>query len=421
MSIPSPLHAQYTRAGVTLQPYTLAQEPKVVHGAPAQADAAPPWQPAELVSNHGPLEFEYATMRRSAGLIDMAHRATVLITGADRVSFLQRMITQDLVGKKQPLPPLASVDSFWLNRKGRIDADLRLMLLRDRLVVDLDLHAVDRLISTLGAYVFAEDIQMQDVTQFWHRLGLHGPASAEILSQAGELLEGDPSLANSCTRWHIAGVEVLADHRPLTGERGYELTIPVDGVEQVHRALLDAGGWPGSDPFTVEDRPEGPPPASRVRPVGWHAFNIARIEAGIPLYYLDFGPDSLPHESSVVDSRIRFDKGCYLGQEIVARMQSLGHPKQRLVSLDLVGTSPDPAGVPQPLGGSPVLIELDGARESVGTVTSSTISPVLGGRPICMAMVRWAQSQPGTHLDVPAEGELLKATVRDKLRFWPAD
>ena len=63
--------------------------------------------------------------------------------------------------------------------------------------------------------------------------------------------------------------------------------------------------------------------------------NAARIEAGTPLYNLDFGPTSLPHESAIVDQRVRFDKGCYLGQEVVARMQSLGHPTQRLVSLEI--------------------------------------------------------------------------------------
>lgn len=425
MTIPSPLQPSYLRLQVPLQPYILdalehQPTPASPSPSPVQTDQA---TVPSLVQAHAPLEFEYATLRRSAGLIDMAHRATIEITGPERIDFLQRMLTQDLVGKRSPLPPLASRDSFWLNRKGRIDADIRLMLLPDRILVDVDIHAAERFITTLNAYLITEDCTLTDRTQDFHRLGLHGPASIAILAETGERIDGDPANADTVSRWNIAGAEVIVDRRDLTGEIGLELTIPADAVQTVHDALLKAGGWTGSDPFTSDHHLDEVPASSRIRPIGWHAFNIARIEAGTPLYYLDFGPENLPHESGVVESRIRFDKGCYLGQEIVARMQSLGHPKQRIVSLDLAPdatNATDPASVPQPMGGSPVLAEVNEAREVVGAVTSSTISPVLGARPICFAMVKWAFTETGTQVEVPAEGEILKATVRDRLRYWPA-
>src|SRR6185436_21150893 len=84
------------------------------------------------------------------------------------------------------------------------------------------------------------------------------------------------------------------------------------------------------------------------RRIGWHAYNIARLEAGWPIFNIDFGPDSLPHETGVLNDRVSFKKGCYLGQEVVARMQSLGHPKQRLVGLKAVEeTGADEDRVPE--------------------------------------------------------------------------
>ncbi len=384
-----------------------------------------------LVAAHAPVAFEYASLRRSAGLIDLAHRATIEITGSDRIGFLQRMLTQDLVGVRQPLPPLACVDSFWCNRKGRIDADLRLTLLEDRVLVDVDFHARQRFIETLDAFLIADDCELVDVTDRWHRLGLHGPASRSVLEQAAQLISGDPSAPNTASVWRFSapGDErepplVIADHRPVLGTLGYELSVEATQVEAVVNALFAATGWEDRDPFAaidpaaIDETPGADVAAARLRPVGWHAYNAARIEAGTPLYNLDFGPTSLPHETSVVADRVRFDKGCYLGQEVVARMQSLGHPKQRLVGLEIGTDAAVGDDIPQPIEGAAVLAETDGSRETVGVVTSSTISPMLGGKPIAFAMVKWAHSDPGSSVEVTAEGQVLKATVRESLVYW---
>jgi folate-binding protein YgfZ len=141
-----------------------------------------------------------------------------------------------------------------------------------------------------------------------------------------------------------------------------------------------------------------------LRPAGWHAFNIARIEAGSPLYYIDFGPDSLPAETGVLEDRVSFKKGCYLGQEVVARMHSRGHSKQVLVGVDF-DTVPDPTtGFPlQPLGGTPVHLAtpVTGKDEPVGMVTSSTLSPMNGSRPVALVQLKQAHIAPGTALVVP--------------------
>ncbi|MCC7406605.1 MAG: aminomethyltransferase family protein, partial [Phycisphaeraceae bacterium] len=137
------------------------------------------------------------------------------------------------------------------------------------------------------------------------------------------------------------------------------------------------------------------------RGIGWMAYNTARIEAGSPLFHVDFGPDSLPHETAILSQAVSFTKGCYLGQEIVARMQSLGHPKRLLVGLRL----PDDR---LPIAGSQVLTA-DG--QVVGAVTSSTLSPLLGQTAIALAVVKWGRHEPGTTLRVAAEGAIVDARV----------
>ncbi|MDX9910759.1 MAG: glycine cleavage T C-terminal barrel domain-containing protein [Phycisphaerales bacterium] len=157
-----------------------------------------------------------------------------------------------------------------------------------------------------------------------------------------------------------------------------------------------------------------------MRPAGWFACNIARIEAGTPLFPIDFGPENLPHESGVLDDRVSFRKGCYLGQEVVARMQSLGHPKQRLIALRLVGDNAcdEHANTRQPVGGAHVFARSDAGGNPVGTITSSTISPMLAGEVACFAMMRYANSDPGAELTIAADGAYVDAMVQPSLRFW---
>ncbi|MBX3362599.1 MAG: aminomethyltransferase family protein [Phycisphaeraceae bacterium] len=138
-----------------------------------------------------------------------------------------------------------------------------------------------------------------------------------------------------------------------TGEVGLELFVPADGARALYEALMglahDHEGMPAGG--------AGKPRPPMLRPIGWHAFNIARIEGGTPLYNLDFGPSNLPHEcgDEVLRSRVSFKKGCYLGQGDRARMEARGHPKVRLAALVLDGADArDEHGTPrQPVTGGP--------------------------------------------------------------------
>ena len=373
--------------------------------APTSPPPPAPMEPPEIVAGYGLLELEYAAFRRSAAVLDMAHRGTIAVRGADRVDFLNRMVTQEL-------KDIAGGDvraGFWLNRKGRIEADLLFVHVPDvdgappLTLVDVDIHDAARTVATLHSFLFAEDVQITDESAVWGRLAVHGPEGAALLSNAGvedaalEALNHDARCV-SCT---LAGAAAVLARRDQCGSPGVEIFLPCEAMGRAWDALVSQ-----HDVQEIGRR--------RARPAGWHAYNIARIEAGTPLHHVDFGPDNLPHETGILNARTSFKKGCYPGQEVVARMESLGKPKQRLVALRMTEDA-------LPTSGSPVFERgADGEPGNpVGAITSSTLAPMLGAASVAFAMVRTAHTEPGAVLLVPAEGGRATATVQAGLRFLP--
>lgn len=362
-----------------------------------------------VVETFGELEAEYAALRKGCVLMDLPHRAAVRISGKDRLDFLGRMITQEMKG----FAPGSVRRGFWLSRKGRIDADLRLVQFEEEMWVDLDVLAAPKAVASLSGFLFSEDVQISDETVRMHRLGLHGPTAAALLESVSEHVGGArvSELRNDAAcRVSVRGhpVEVFRDDS--AGETGLEMILEAAHVPAVYEQLLERGLSDGA--------------GVRLRTCGWHAYNIARIEGGRAVFNIDFGPESFPHETGpeTLGDRVSFTKGCYLGQEIVARMQSLGHPKQVLVALRLDEPSAGEADRPerQPETGASVLLAVDGGEaKPVGAVTSSTRSPMLGDRPVCFAPVKWDQSRAGTRLLVSTHAGAIGAEVMGSLRLWP--
>ncbi len=341
--------------------------PDLPAGAAAGADAS-----CRIVAGFGAVEAEYAAIRRGAAMRDAAERSTLRVRGRDRLDFLQRMLTQDLA----PLARPGCRESFWLNRKGRIDADLLVVETGDQVILDLDVHAADPARESLGRFLFAEDAAIDDATGDVARISLHGPGAGAALERAGlgalsALPEGGAGAVDG----------VVAARRDQCGAPGYELFVPVAAAQDAWRAL-----------------------AAAARPIGWDAYNIARIEGGTPLFRVDFGPESLPHETGVVAARVSFRKGCYLGQEIVARMESLGAPKQVVVGFRCRGPS-------LPVAGAAIGRPGEALSTPVGAVTSSTASPMLGGAGIGFATVRSAVADAGRRLVAHADGAEIELEV----------
>jgi len=355
------------------------------------------------------VELEYAAIRKSAALLDEPHRGVVVATGPDRVEFLNNMITQEI----NDLEPYRCRQSFWLNRKGRIDADMLVVHLPDRTLFDLDVHTAAGAVETLNSFVFAEDVDLSDQTESIHRMSLHGPGSRALLASISTNVDG-PALTElepgEAASIEIGGANLVVARADQTGECGLLLFVPADHAARVYTKILEAGA--PADPTAPPNSDEG---RVGVRPIGWHAFNTARIEHGTPLFNLDFGGENLPAETGVLEDRVSFTKGCYLGQEVVARMHSLGQPKQKLVGLRFDESDA------QPFTGCKVFTASDDGSlgDPIGSITSSTLSPLLGAEPVAFASVRTKHASPGTKLLVEAEGRSVGATVQPSLRFWP--
>ncbi|MFM9995569.1 MAG: YgfZ/GcvT domain-containing protein [Phycisphaerales bacterium] len=398
----SPLRAMHDNAGAAAAPW-----------GPAEADVLVPQAFAEL-------ELEYAAIRKTAALFDQPQRGTLVITGADRFAFLNRMVTQELKGFDTPFQCRRT---FWLNRKGRIDADLRLIETGDGTIADVDVFAAERARAGLAAFMITEDVAIEDASETYHRLALHGPLAPRIIEaisrvKAGPAV-GDLLPGGACVT-EIAGCEVIVDRWDALGEIGLELLVRRADAENACRELLAfAHEHEGHASPTGSPRPE-----LRLRPAGWRAYNIARIEAGTPIYNIDFGPDSLPHETGVHRDRVSFTKGCYLGQEVVARMESRGHSKRTLVGVRCgppaapEGGAGTPFDRPMPVSGSPIFASDAPDAEAVGVVTSATLSPMLGAAAIGFAAVKPAQAAAGTTVFVEAEGERVRARVQPSLASY---
>lgn len=439
MALISPLKRLHQEAEASLTPYG----PTLVArgGGEGGEDGGPERVAVEVVETYGELEIEYAAIRKSCVVLDQPNRGVVEVTGPDRLEFLNRMLTQEL----KDLSPFMIRRSFWLNRKGRIDADLRVIDLPHATYLEMDVHAVARTVETLSGYVVMEDVRIADITHRVHRLALHGPTALEMmqalsLNTSGAEASGpivkdlDPGRV---TAVRVDNAECIIARDDTAGEIGLELIVPLEATLAIYTQMLEIGTShrePGEIESSVTKKSEGTLRemlASRIRlkPAGWHAYNIARIEAGTPLYNLDFGQESLPAETGVMMDRVSVKKGCYLGQEVVARMHARNQAKQRLVGIVFEALRDD-IGVPkQPTTGMAVFpgetVTTTGADgvsksvEAIGVVTSSTVAPMLGAVPVAFAAVKsGGPMNAGDAVCCVVEGVLVRGRVQEGLRFW---
>jgi folate-binding protein YgfZ len=322
------------------------------------------------------MELEYASIRKAAAMLDCPFRGLIRLTGADRLTFLNRLVTHDL----RAMTGGGVRRCFLLTAQGRIMADLTVAHFDDHTLIDLDAHQVSAVAKELDKLLFGEDVTITDLSESHHRVSLLGPK------------------AQRAAEWWTHVTQGEADHwmyeQGQVGERGFHLWAPAGSFARIESRHLEL-----RETFDL-------------RPIGWLAYNVARIEAGEPMFNIDFGVDSLPHETGLMSEAVSFTKGCYRGQEIVARMENLGHPAKLLV-----GFKGEEAEV-VPVSGVAVYSGQTVDTPIVGAVTSSTFSPLLGNVPIGFAMVKWAHRPIGTRLWAPAEGRNVPIVVHG-LQFLP--
>lgn len=380
----------------------------------------------QVAQGFGHYEAEYAAIRQRVGLIHLPHRAVLRLTGDDRKDFLHRMLTQEINALKGG----ATTRAFQLNQKGRIVADIIVHHGDEDTWLEMDRFDLPAVRDMYDSHLFADDVTLEDWTDQRTAFALHGPSSEALLKLISE--EDPKPMAEMPGTHHVltlAGVKVTAYRQDTCGVMGVGLWVPTESAADVYQALLSAAGFEldqpdaQTDPQAAAEFAQRRRASLRGRPIGWAAFNTARIEAGSPIFHVDFGQDSIPAETGLLDEAVSFTKGCYLGQEIVARMQSLGHPKRLLVGLQIQGDQLPAAGTqvtePAEEDQNPTGNNTDtpaATHKVIGGVTSSAVSPILGHQPVVFAVMKWGKHTPGTDVLIPAEGGLVRAKVQG-LRF----
>ena len=357
-----------------------------LHDLHEQAEAEfQPYADGQIVSTFGEPQAEYAALRKGTALMDLPQRGVLELTGRDRLPFLNNLVTNQTYDKaaKTGLAAGRGVYAFLLDaKKGRILADLTVLELGDRTLLEVDARLAATVAATLERYRFAEQVTITDRTGQLHEMAVHGPRATLTLHELPPL---DPL---GCATLNLFGTSAVVWRDDPTGSPGYHLIVPTEAARLVWMNTI----------------------GRHVRPVGWAAFNAARIEAGRPLFGIDFDDTALPAETGPLLARaVSFTKGCYPGQEIVARMHARGQVAKTIVGLRVAEGA-------LPMAPTPIT---DDAGDAVGGVTSSTVSPVLSNAAVALATVRKSSFATGTVLNVAAEGAVRRAVVTD-LPFLPA-
>jgi folate-binding protein YgfZ len=349
-----------------------------------------------IVCTFGEPQAEYSAIRKGCALIDLPQRGILEVRGDDRLDFLNRFLTNQLIDKetKSPMKAGEGVYAFLLNNKGRIVADMNVLERGDRTLLETDVRNLPQLQSTLTKFVFSEKVAFASLAGKLHEIALHGPRAAHILSQLlppGAALPAAP--LHSVAAALSGTVNVLIWRDDPAGVPGYFLAMPSDSAATLWTEILSR--FAAGDPSGIQ--------ASKrlVWPTGWAAFNATRIEAGRAMFGIDFDDTVVPAETGQIDRAVSFIKGCYLGQEIVARMHARGQAARQIVGIRMNDDA-------LPIAGTPVY---DPQQIQIGQITSSTLSPVLSNAAIAMAMVKKGFISPGTVVAVAAEGKIRPATI----------
>jgi tRNA-modifying protein YgfZ len=303
----------------------------------------------------------YTALTEGAGLVDFNHRTQVELRGADRDSFLHNLTTNEI----RKLAVGSGCEAFLLDKNGKILAFVNVFAQPESLVLETVPDQGPFLVEHLDRYLIREKVELADRSTKWGEFYLAGPRAADVLAKLGA--SDLPQARLACNEPTISGTRVMLRRVDFTEPGGFLIAFPRDAADAISHAFIHAGATP-SDAA---------------------AFDTARIEAGTPLFGRDITHDNLPQEVHRDALAISFVKGCYLGQETVARIDALGHVNRTLVGLRFEGTEVPP----------PNTAISDSTRE-VGRVTSAAFSPRTNA-PLALGYIRRGGNTLGTRLTSP--------------------
>ncbi len=310
--------------------------------------------------------------------MDRSDRVRIEVKGPDRAKFLHNLTTNEV----KRLAVGQGVEAFVTSPQGKTIGHLTLLATEDAILARTDPGGAEGVLPHFQKYGLFDDVEVNDVSSSLFELHLFGPAVEEVLGRIGAEMPGSGELSHLAT--NIAGVRVRIIRESPLGAPALTLIgdlVDAEGVREVIRT--EAGSaWTEMELDSAE---------------------AMRIEAGTPVFGRDVTAENLPQEVARDDRAINFVKGCYLGQETVARIDALGHVNKLLRLLRITGGIDD---VP-PVGSA---IEADG--KVVGVVTSSAFSSERGS-PVALGYVKLAKSTAGSAVEIQQVGRRVAAVVSD--------
>jgi folate-binding protein YgfZ len=329
------------------------------------------------------LADDYRAIYEGIALGALMPRLPIAVAGADRATYLQGLLTNDITA----LTPGSGCYAAWLTPQGRMLTDVHVLESGDLILLDVPAAEHGATLERLDQFLFSEDVQLASLSADLTTVWAHGPKAASVLQQLVAGLSGVEGWRN----YHLEKTTFGGD--PLVIVRndqlvvpGYCVYLPPSAREAFTNELRTRGAVDLAS--ASEDGAAARPPA----------LEAARIEAGYPLFGVDMTADTIPLEAGIEDRAISLTKGCYVGQEVIIRVLHRGHGR---VAKKLVALRADEALTP---GGRVV-----GGGKDVGFITSAAMSPSLGA--IALGYVHRDFVEPGTVVIVNADDRTIEATV----------
>ncbi len=327
---------------------------------------------------------ECLAVRKNCVLFDHPNRGVIEVRGQDRIQFLHNVLSNDI----KSLSPGNGAPACLLNAQAKIIANMNVLCFDEFLWLALDYILKDKLSDALGKLIIMEQVELTDRSDELKLISVHGPKAKELIQNALKEKSILEKLLDHKT-FTVDNTSATVIRINLIGEVGYGLLIPKDRTDLVYSALKQSG------------KPLG------LIQIQASTLEVLRIEAGIPRYGIDFDDSHIPLEAGL-EKTISFTKGCFPGQEILARLDSRGGVSKKLIGLELKGEIAPKKGD-----------QITKDNNEVGSITSAVFSPTLK-RVVAMGYLKkecWAVGSP---IVVESQKMRVPARVAD-LPFYSAN
>jgi folate-binding protein YgfZ len=320
---------------------------------------------ATTAARFGDPQKEFEALRTGCGVYDLGYRAQISLTGSDRVRWLNGMVTNNI----RDLQPGHGVYSFLLNPQGHILGDLYAYNRGESILVETDRSQVEKILGTFDHYIIMDDVEVKDLSEEMTALGIAGPRSREVLAAAGiavpELQPLQIAEVKCTCNCDCVSCSVVRGDDPSV--QSYELWLAPGDVKNTWDTLVQHGATP----------------------VGSEALELWRIASGIPAYRIDIRDRDLPQETEQARA-LNFNKGCYVGQEIVERIRSRGAVHRKFTAFVIEGEAAIAPGNKVMAG-----------EKEVGEITSAASFALNGAvKSVALGYVRREAGTPGREVSV---------------------